>query len=153
MNGIVLTGRFCQTLALYITCHLTPASLCLCKAIKRVSEDARAPCDTKQTPSLILYLRLLGEMEWGNAARLTWYVLMWIHSSYAFCLSHTHTYTNAHTGRIVWWISRVGWLSHVNCFFPGQTHRSGVFNYISDKINVFLSLCQYEQTTKTMGNP
>lgn len=64
MNGKVLTRRFNQTLGLYTTCHLTPAGLCLCKAIKRVSEDVRAPGDTKQTPSaILLYLHFLGEMD------------------------------------------------------------------------------------------
>lgn len=64
MNGKVLTRRFNQTLGLYITCHLTPAGLCPCKAIKRVSEDVRAPGDTKQTPSaILLYQHFLGEMD------------------------------------------------------------------------------------------
>lgn len=50
MNEIELTMRFCQTLALFITCHLTPAILCLHKAIKQVSDAYGAPCDTKQMP-------------------------------------------------------------------------------------------------------
>lgn len=57
MNRKLLTGKFCQTLALFITCHPTPATLCLCKAIKEISEATGAPCDTKQTPSVILYLQ------------------------------------------------------------------------------------------------
>ena len=76
MNKTLLTGRFCQTLALFITCHLTPATLCLCKAIKETSEAATAPRDTKQMPSVILYLRFLGEIRCDNAAPLTRYVLM-----------------------------------------------------------------------------
>lgn len=48
------TRRFNQTSALYITCHLTPASLCRCETIKWGSEDARTPGDTRQTRSVVL---------------------------------------------------------------------------------------------------
>lgn len=98
MNGIVLTRRFCQTLALFITCHLTPATLCLSKAIKQVSQAARVPCDTKQMPSVILYLRLLGEMEWGNAAPLTWCAhaekCFHVHAAILIFFKHTQAHPN-----------------------------------------------------------
>lgn len=98
MNGIVLSGRFRQTLALFITCHLTPATLCLCKAIKQVSEADQGAVNTKQTPCVILYLQILGEVEWGNAAPLTWCVHMQVN---AFRLSRAHMhaqgYVQTHT--------------------------------------------------------
>lgn len=98
--------------------HLSPdACNSLCKAITQISEAAKALCDTKQMPSVILYLQFLGEMKWGNAALLTWYA----HADICFP-SSTHTYTCTHT-QVINLLTDKLMAVHVCVFFLGQTHR------------------------------
>lgn len=85
--------------------HLSPdACNSLCKAITQISEAAKVLCDTKQMPSVILYLQFLGEIKWGNAALLTWYA----HADICFPLFHTHMHTQV-INLTVWQMN--SWLS------------------------------------------
>ncbi len=90
MNRVVLTGRFCQTLAHFITCYLTPATLCLSEAIKQVSEATKAPCDTNKCPPL--FCTCISSGKWSEVMLLRLHDTVFAHG-HAFHLLHAHTHS------------------------------------------------------------
>lgn len=80
MNGKVLTGRFRQTSSPVSPATWRPQLFVCVKLLSRRLKAPRSHVTQNKCPSVLLYLQLSGEIKWGNAAPLTWYVCMQIPS-------------------------------------------------------------------------